>query len=100
MEKTHFVFAPDLAASIAWYNALLGSTPVADGHRIRYCLAHEEVILTTWGRVGQHRLALDSLREVRRHLATDSAEAIPTVDFVFCHDPAGNKVLFVHTRSV
>lgn len=92
MEKTHFVFAPDMSASVAWYTALLGHAPDPDTRRTRYRLPHGELVLTTYGRRGQHQLAvgLDSLDEV--HLAGAGGTARGCVD---CRDPAGNRVLLV-----
>lgn len=97
MEKTRFVFAPDMAASVAWYTALLGYGPVPDARRIRYRLPHGVVVLTALGRPGQHHLQVDASTEVRPHLAgrlSRPARASPT-GFVSCHDPAGNRVLVV-----
>ena len=98
MEKTHFVFAPDLPASMAWYNALLGHAPEPDSHRTRYRLPHGEFVLTTVGRLGQHRLRLDSLDEVRPRLAGVSdrqPEITCPTGYERWHDPAGNTILLV-----
>ena len=98
MKKTHFVFAPDLPASMAWYNALLGQTPEPDSRRTRYRLPHGELVLTAMGRPGQHRLRLDSLDEVRPRLAGVSdrqPETARPTGYERCHDPAGNTILLV-----
>ena len=98
MEKTHFVFAPDLPASMAWYNALLGHAPELDSRRTRYRLPHGELVLTAMGRPGQHRLRLDSLDEVRpRPTGVSDRQPEPTrpTGYERCHDPAGNTILLV-----
>ena len=98
MEKTHFVFAPDLPAAMAWYNALLGHAPEPDSRRTRYRLPHGELVLTTVGRPGQHRLRLDSLDAVRPRLTGVSDRQPETgrpTGYERCHDPAGNTILLV-----
>lgn len=98
MGETHFVFAPDLPASMAWYNALLGHAPEPDTRRTRYRLPHGEIVLTRMGRSGQHRLLLDSPEEVWEYLASASArhlELAHLAGYGRGHDPAGNTILLV-----